>query len=155
MAANTPAGSYTVVVRATAAGNSTYASGTADSTVSITVESSKLPNPITYNDQSWVTSKSVSSQTKTINVASNAVGTVTYSIESQSSGDYFSLSGLTLTIAANTPVGDYYVSVVAAATGDNTYASGTASSLILISILNSFTIDGVSYIYEEDMTVAD
>ena len=35
--ANTPAGTYTVVVRATAAGNSNYNSGYKDSTVTVTV----------------------------------------------------------------------------------------------------------------------
>ena len=46
LAENTPAGTYTVVVRATAAGNDNYKSGTKDSTVSVTVSKANPTNTV-------------------------------------------------------------------------------------------------------------
>ena len=45
MAKNTPEGSYTVIVRATAAGNASYDEGSADSAVTVIVTESAEPVP--------------------------------------------------------------------------------------------------------------
>ena len=73
MAASTAVGTYTVVIRATAAGNSNYNSGYKDITMTVTV--GKAANPIAVTaSQSWGPTFSTSAQTKTITAATNAQG---------------------------------------------------------------------------------
>ncbi len=123
IAASTAVGTYTVVVRATAAGNSNYNSGYKDITITVTV--GKAGNPIAVTaSQSWSASFSTSAQTKAITAATGAQGTVTYAINSQPSGNYFSISGSTLTMKASTPAGSYSVVVRATAAGNSNYNSG-------------------------------
>ena len=67
MAASTPVtgSSYTVVIRATAAGYQNYNSGYKDITLTVTV--GKATNPIAVTaSQTWSTTFSTSSQTKAI-----------------------------------------------------------------------------------------
>ncbi len=111
------------VVRATAAGNDNYNSGYKDITITVTV--GKAGNPIAVTaSQSWSASFSTSAQTKAITAATGAQGTVTYAINSQPSGNYFSISGSTLTMKASTPAGSYSVVVRATAAGNSNYNSG-------------------------------
>ena len=151
--ANTPVGTYTVVVRASAAGNGNYNSGYKDSTVTVTIN--KDTNPLTYTSTQSVTKTfSTSSQTGQLATASNGQGTVSYAINSQKQGStnvfYFTLSGTTLTIAANTPVGTYTVVVRATAAGNSNYNSGTKDSTVTV-IINkadinpSVTMNGWTY----------
>jgi uncharacterized repeat protein (TIGR02543 family) len=123
VAGRTDVGTYTVVIRATAAGNGNYNSGYKDITVTVTV--GKASNPIAVTaSQSWSASFSTSAQTKAITAATGAQGTVTYAINSQPSGNYFSISGSTLTMKASTPAGSYSVVVRATAAGNSNYNSG-------------------------------
>ena len=76
----------------------------------MTVTVGKAANPIAVTaSQSWSPTFSTSAQTKSITAAANAQGTVTYSIKSQPSGNYFTISGTTLTMKASTPAGSYTV----------------------------------------------
>ena len=205
MAASTPVGTYSVVIRATAAGNDNYNSGYKDITMTVTVDKAdavcptisdwtgpydgsqhsiivsggsggsiqykwqttsdswrdviptasivgtfityvqmkgdtnhntvdcsyktltinKATNPISVTTpQTWTPTFSTSSQTKAITAATNAQGSVSYAINSQPTGSYFSISGTTLTMAANTPAGTYSVVIRATAAGNDNYNSG-------------------------------
>ena len=138
VAANTPADTYTVVVRATAAGNTNYNSGTKDSTVTVTIN--KAANPLTYSDaQSVSKTFAASAQTQTLTAATNAQGTLSYAINSQKNSSntavsYFTLSGTTLTVDANTPADTYTVVVRATAAGNTNYNSGTKESTVTVTI---------------------
>lgn len=104
----------------------------------------KAANPITYSNSGWAATFSTSAQTKTLNAASNAVGTVTYSISGQYdtyTGDtvnYFTLNSSTrvLTMAASTPVptDSYQVDVTASAAGNSNYNSGSKMSSIDVTV---------------------
>ena len=132
IAANTPVGTYTVVRRVTDSEGAT-----ADATHTITI--SKASNPVSFTTKSFSLVFSTSARTATISTASG-VGTITYSITSQtnSSGtavSYFSLSGTTLTIAGSTPVHDSYkVSIKATAAGNTNYNSGSATIVFPVKI---------------------
>ncbi len=138
LAAKTPAGTYTVVVSATAAGNSNYESGTKDSTVTVTV--GKADNPMTYAETQTVSKTySSSAQTATLAAAENGEGTVSYDIKSQKDSakadvTYFTLNGTTLTLAADTPAGTYTVVVSATAAGNSNYNSGTKDSTVTVTV---------------------
>ena len=129
------AGTYTVNVRAN--NGYTFSNGLSHSTLSCSIE--KGSNPITVTStQSWSATYSTSSQTKAITGASNAAGTVTYSINSQKQGStnvsYFSISGTTLTMNANTPVNTYTVVIRATAAGNDNYASGYKDITMTVTI---------------------
>lgn len=222
IAASTPAGTYTVVVRASAAGNDNYNSGTKDSTVTVTVNRADIDPSVTmsgwtygqaasepsvsgntgnggvtyqykvssagdgtytsttptdagtytvkatvaqttnYNSGSATTnftiakannplaftstqdvnkSYSSSSQTATLTAATNGQGAVTYVINSQKNSSdadvaFFSISGTTLNIAANTPLDTYTLVVRATAEGNGNYNSGTKESTVTVTILH-------------------
>ncbi len=137
-AANTPVGTYTVAIRASAAGNGNYNGGTKDSTVTVTI--SKTTNPLSFTaTQSVSKIYNTASQTATLTAASGGQGTVSYAINSQknsSSADvsFFLINGTTLTIAANTPVGTYTVVVRATAAGNGNYNSGTKDSTVTVTV---------------------
>ena len=141
----TNAGTYT----AYAAPNSGHAwsdGTTGQKTITWTIN--KASNPLSYTTtQSASKTFSTSAQTATLTAASNGQGTVSYAINSQKNGStnvsYFSLSGTTLTIAANTPVGTYTVVVSATAAGNNNYNSGTKESTVTVTIGNA-AMTGVS-----------
>ena len=101
--ASTPAGTYTVKVKAHADGNTNYKPGDAESTVTITIN--KAANPLSFTGtQSYTKTYSGSAQSQNLKAATNGQGNVTYAITSQKKGStnvsYFSLSGTTLNIAA-------------------------------------------------------
>jgi len=143
IAANTPPNNelaYTIVIRATAAGNSNYNSGYKDITMTLWIL--RATNPITVTaSQSWSTTFSTSAQTKSVTAATGAQGTVTYSIKSQknTSGtavSYFSISGTTLTMAASTPVSGskYTVVITATAAGNDNYNSGSKDITMTVTV---------------------
>lgn len=112
---------------------------TDDKTASCTVTVSKAANPLTYDETQTVTKTySTSSQTATLAAASNAAGDLSYGITSQKQGEqtveYFSLSGTTLTIAANTPAGTYTVVTYAMAAGNGSYYSKTLNSTVTVTV---------------------
>ena len=97
-------------------------------------------NALTFNDQSISKTFSTSAQTFSVTGASNGTGTYTYSIKSQPSGSYFTISGTTVTMKASTPAGTYSVVITAKdsnsnATKDATYTVtvGKATGYINIS----------------------
>ena len=94
----------------------------------------KADNPITYANQTWSTNYSTSAQTKTLNAATNAQGTVTYSISSTVT--MFSLNSSTrvLTMNASVPAGSYSLAVTATAAGNSNYKSGSAVSTVTITV---------------------
>ncbi len=93
-------------------------------------------NPITYANQTWNYTFATSAQTKNLNQATNAQGTITYSLQSQTGGSYFGFNTSTrvLTAAANTPVGTYTVVIRASADGNTNYKSGTKDSTVTVTI---------------------
>jgi len=107
-----------------------------------TLTVNKASNPMTYGSEgSWSTTYSPSSaRTVTVAAASNAVGTVTYSLVSQKQGStnvsYFSFNTSTrvLTAAAGTPAGSYTVTVRAVAAGNSNYNSETLNRAIAVTI---------------------
>lgn len=125
--ANTPVGSYQFTYEATAAGNDNYLEGSVSCTVNVTVNKGVNPIQVT-SPQTWEPKYSTSSSSTTITGATGAAGTVSYAIQSQTAGgsnvSYFSISGLTVTAAAGTPINNYVVVIRATAAGDSTYASG-------------------------------
>ena len=138
MAASTSVGTYTVVITATAAGNSNYNSGSKDITLNVTV--GKATNPISITSpQSWTPTFSTSAQTKAITAATGGQGSVTYAIKSQknSSGTAvtnFTLSGTTVTMAASTSVGTYTVVITATAAGNGNYNSGSKDITLNVTV---------------------
>ena len=131
--ANTPVGTYSVVIRATAAGNANYNSGFKDITMTVTV--TKATNPIAVTaSQSWSEAFATSAKTKAITAATNAQGAVTYAINSQPSGNYFTISGTTLTKKASTPVGTYSVVIRATAAGNSNYNSGSKDITMTVTV---------------------
>ena len=68
--------------------------------------------------------------------ATNGQGTVTYALQSQPSGNYFSFNTSTrvLTMAASTPAGTYSVVIRATAAGNGNYNSGTKDSTITVTV---------------------
>ena len=149
IAANTPAGTYTVVVRATAAGNDNYESGTKDSTITVTI--GKADNTLTFANQSWSTTYSSSAKTKTLSAASNNKGTLSYSITAGNDNSYFTLSGTTLTMKAGTPVGTYTLTVTASDTGNSNYNASTKGATITVTVNNAtISVSGSNQTYTYD-----
>ena len=145
IAANTTPGTYTVVVRATAAGNTNYNSGYQDITLTVTI--SKASNPITVTTPQSISvfSREIV-QTSTLTGATNGEGSVTYTIQSQknSSGtsvSQFTLSGTTLTTKANTAVGTYTVVVRATAAGNSNYNSGYKDITVNVTVKKPILYD--------------
>ena len=98
----------------------------ATKTGSYTITMNKADNGITVTaTQSGSSAFSTSAQTKTITAATNANGTVSYSITSQPTGNYFSISGTTLTAKASTPKGSYPIVITASASGDENHNAGS------------------------------
>ena len=133
VAANTPVNksTYTVVVRATAAGNDNYESGYKDITYTLTV--SKATNTLAVTaSQTWSEAFATSAKTKGITTTNAGQGTLSYEITSQKDKDgttvsYFSISGSNLSRAANTPANksNYIVKVNVTAAGNDNYNSAT------------------------------
>ena len=95
----------------------------------------KQKNPITWGTtQTFTKNFSSSAQTITLTGPTKAQGTVTYELLDGPDIENFTLSGLTLTIKANTKVDKYVLSVIATAAGNSSYDSGMASSTISITI---------------------
>lgn len=137
MAANTPPNTYTVIVRAHAAGDGNHNTKDVDSTITVTV--SKATNPLAYTaTQSYSKTFSTAAQTQATTAATGAQGTLSYAINSQKTGSttvsYFSLSTTTLTVAANTPAGTYTVVIRATAAGNTNYNSAIKDSTITFTI---------------------
>ena len=145
----TAVGDYTAY--ATPKSGHAWSDGTT-STKTVNWKIVKGNNPITYDSTQSVTKTySTSAQSATLKTASNAQGTVTYSIQSQPSGNYFTLSGNTLSIAAGTPAGTYSVTVRASAAGNSNYNSGYIDSVVTVKINKAdmtVTANGYSGIYD-------
>ena len=127
------AGDYTVQV--TYSGNDSYNSRSQTVDFSIT----KATNPLSFvSNQSVSKTFSTSNQTTVLTAATGGIGNVTYAINSQKQGstnvNYFSLSGTTLTVAANTPAGAFTLVVRATAEGDNNYDSKTMDSTVTVTV---------------------
>ena len=107
----------------------------------VTVEVNKADKPLTYaGTQTVETAFSTSSQTAALSAAEGGAGDVTYAVESQPDGNYFSLSGTTLTIAAGTPAGSYTVIVRAAAAGNENYNSSYKDSTVTVEVKSGVSI---------------
>ena len=102
----------------------------------VTASIGQANNPITYANQSWSYNFATIAQTKNLNQATNAQGTITYSLQSQTGGSYFGFNTSTrvLTAAANTPVGTYTVVIRASTDGNTNYKSGTKDSTVTVTI---------------------
>lgn len=130
------AGTYTV--KAIIAQTTNYNSGTA--TINFTI--SKATNPVTYANQTWNYTYATTAQTKTLDAATNAQGTVTYSLQSRKNSSTnanvtyftFNASSRVLTAAAETPAGTYTVVVRASAAGNGNYNEGYKDSTITVTV---------------------
>ncbi|MBQ9277465.1 MAG: Ig-like domain-containing protein [Lachnospiraceae bacterium] len=146
ISANTPVGTYTVVVEATAAGNDNYESGSKSSTITLTI--TKGNNTLTYGDNEDQNKKSVeltynpsADQTVTIAEPTDNKGDVTYEIEKVDNGtdlkSYFGISddGKTLTVKAKAPAGEEHTVVVkATAAGNDNYNEGSATTTVTLTV---------------------
>ena len=135
----TGVGVYTIVIRATAAGNDNYNPGSKDITMKVTV--SKFTNTIKVSTpQTWELSYSAVNQTKNITAASNAIGSVTYSIIKQvrnSDGQdisKFSLNGTALTMTGGTVADNYTVVIRATAAGDDNVNPGSKDITVSVTV---------------------
>ena len=121
-----------------------------NTTYSISKAINKADNPISFLGWSWTYSFTTSENTTTIREATNAQGTVSYSLQSQKQGsttvNYFSFNASTkvLTVAASTPVNTYTLVFRATATGNDNYNSGTEDATVTVTInqaSSSFTLN--------------
>lgn len=130
----TNAGDYTAYVKPK--DGHAWSDGTTDQkTVNWSI--GKAANPLTYTGTQSVTKTfRTISQTATLTAASNAQGTLSYSITSGNTNNYFSLNstGTTLTIAANTPAGTYKPVITAKAAGNSNYNEGSKTSTVTVKI---------------------
>lgn len=92
----------------------------------------KANNPIKFNPAYSKVSWSTSSQDKAFTAATNAQGSVTYTLTAQKNGstnvNYFSIPSAganTLRVAANAPQGNYTITIKASAAGNSNYNSGS------------------------------
>ena len=158
VAENTPAGTYTVVVRATAAGNSNYNSGTKDSTVTVKINNASMNSEVSATGYTGTYDAAAHS----INVTAPSGATVKY--RTASSGDYNLTTNPTFTDAGTYTV--YYQVTKAnytAVTGSATVKINPIELTLTWSDNNAFiyngssqaptaTIDGV--INNDDCTVS-
>lgn len=115
---HTDAGTYTVTAASLNTTNYVLPSPAPTTTMTI----NKIDSPITVSNGTWGIQCSASAQTKTLAQTANTVGTVTYAIKSQPTGNYFSIrSGTTLVAAASTPASQYTVVITATDAGNNNY----------------------------------
>ncbi len=111
-----------------------------NTTYSISKAINKASNPMSFLGWSWTYDFTTSEKTTTIREATNAQGTVSYSLQSQKQGsttvNYFSFNASTkvLTVAASTPVNTYTLVFRASATGNDNYNSGTADATVTVTI---------------------
>ena len=132
IAASTPANTYKMGV--TAKDNATGATANVIITVVIKKASG---GTVTFNDQNFTKTFSTSAQTMTLSAASGGVGTITYAIQSQKNASgtavsNFTLSGTTLTMAANTGPNTYTIVVRATAPGNSNYNSSIKDATIKV-----------------------
>ena len=115
VAANTPAGTYTIVIRASAAGDSTHVAATKDKTYTLTVNS---PLSFTTPQSGSLTYSASSDQNRSFTAAtSGSGGTISYSIQSQKNSSnttvsYFSIPTATTAsfrATSGTPAGTYTI----------------------------------------------
>ena len=125
LAANTPAGTYAVVVRATAAGDTTYDSGTKDSTVTVTLSRANISPAVTISG--WTYGEPA--QQPAVNSGNPGGGSVTYAYAGRNGTEYSSSS----TPPAN--AGDYTVTATVAQTTN--YNGATATANFTVSKANS------------------
>lgn len=152
MKGSTPSGSYPLVINAHANGDGNHNS--IDKEISVTVSVGMTPNTMeVVESQIWNPKYSTSSQTKSITAATNAIGAVTYSLKTQPEGNYFSLSGTTLTMKASTPAGSYTLKILVEAAGNTNYAIGSKTITMNVTVgraTNNVTITSKTYDYDGD-----
>ena len=125
----TEAGTYTVT--ATSLNTTNYVLPSAKTT---TMKINPIPSPIAVTDSRWNINCKASAQTTSLSNASNYKGPLTYTITSQPSGNYFSISGTTLTAAANTPANQYTLNVTATDAGNNNYTPVSKNFTITVTV---------------------
>lgn len=133
MQGGTTSGSYTVVIRASAAGNANYNPGYKDMSTNIAVGVQANPMEIT-TPQTWSATYATAAQNYDFTGASNAQGNVTYAILSQKNSNNETVNKFSIptsstpriSMAANTPVGTYNVEINVTAEGNGSYASKTS-----------------------------
>ena len=113
---------------------------TATSSTSKKLYAQFTANELIFGNQEIEKTYSTSSQTANITEATNGTGSYTYEEVSETnssseSTNYISLSGTTLTIAANTPAGTY--TYVIKATDDNSNVTANATYTITVNKANS------------------
>ncbi len=90
------------------------------------------PNPLTFDNKTITSTYSTAKTTKSITSATNGTGTYTYAITGGNTNSYFSLSGTTLTIKANTPANTSGYQISITATDSNSGSKKTATYTIKI-----------------------
>lgn len=112
-------------------------------TKTVNVAVGTAPNPITVTTpQSKSANYNKNAQGVSFTGASNAQGSVTYAIQSQPSGNYFSIptsSSAAIRVAPLTPAGSYQVTVRATAAGNSNYSSGY-KDIVLNFTITAYTV---------------
>ncbi len=141
------AGTYTVVVVAKAAGNNYYYSSSQEITLKITINGVNNPM-VVKTPQSFISGKSATVQKITFEAPTKAQGTVTYSVPSSKNNatirKYFTIPTATKTkniinVAANTPTGNYAVTVLASASGDINYKKKDSYIVVNVNVVEKKT----------------
>ena len=144
MAKNTTAGTYTVEIKATAAGNTTYNSKTVVTKATVTV--GKAKNPMTIGDkikkQSWKSEKICTVQYFDLAKPTSAQGNIEYTIKSQikdkKNVSVFSIPDKTknkIKMVANAATGIYTVTINAKALGNTNYNAATEVITLNVSVV--------------------
>ena len=132
IAANTPVGTYTLGIRATAAGNSNYNSGTKDSTVTVTIGRASFTPTVTMNG--WTYGNTASTPSVSQNPGN---GTVTYYYSTAEDGTY--------NTNKPTNAGTYWIYATIAQAGNyNSATTAKKSFTISKANLSDVTITGAS-----------
>ncbi|MBQ8624993.1 MAG: prepilin-type N-terminal cleavage/methylation domain-containing protein [Agathobacter sp.] len=126
----TDAGSQTVT--AASLNTTNYVLPSTKPTTTMTIN--PIPSPITVSNGTWNFNCSTSAQTHKLAYTSNTKGTVTYSMVSQPTGNYFSISGTTLTAAAKTPANQYTLTIKATDAGNNNYTQVAKDFTITVTV---------------------
>lgn len=134
---HTDAGTYTVT--ASSLNTTNYVLPAANTT---TMKINPIPSPISVANSTWNINCSKSAQTTTLSNASNYKGPLSYTIISQPSGNYFSLSGTTLTAAASTPAAQYTLTITAADAGNNNYTPVSKNFTITVTVSHPSEVNG-------------
>lgn len=142
VAAGTPVGTYTIELKAKAAGNVDYLEGNKTATYTLTVTKAANPAVVAEENQRGSVVYSLSDQTKVFDGATGGQGGITYSISNQTDADgnpvnYFSIANsgsAAFTVAGGTPAGDYIITIPIKIAGNASYEEKTITLTYILTV---------------------